>query len=263
MMFSMLRRLFAHPLTRNLDVDDPRSTELRKRIIQENSLLRSVYISWYHDVLNRLPQISGSVLELGTGAGFLNEFIPGLMTTDVQCVRGLTLVCSATQLPFRESSLRAIVLINVFHHVPGAQAFFEQCKRCLKPGGRVILIEPWITQVSRLVYAHVHYEPFDQNISDWDLPASGHLSGGNDALAWVVFRRDLRQFRRRHTGLTVVEIQPLVHFRYFLSGGVSMRCLAPGWLNEPLKIMENALPSRWFAFFARVVLERAHHNGKH
>ena len=33
----------AHPITRGLDVDDPRTTELRLRILQDKPFLRRIY----------------------------------------------------------------------------------------------------------------------------------------------------------------------------------------------------------------------------
>jgi hypothetical protein len=50
----MLKSLLAHPLTCGLDLDDPRTTELRRRIIQEKSFLRQIY----QDGMQPSPTIS-------------------------------------------------------------------------------------------------------------------------------------------------------------------------------------------------------------
>jgi len=41
--------------------------------------------------------------------------------------------------PFEENAFDAIICSNSFHHYPNPQAFFDSVKRCLRPGGRLIL----------------------------------------------------------------------------------------------------------------------------
>lgn len=41
--------------------------------------------------------------------------------------------------PFEENLFDAIICSNSFHHYPNPQAFFDSVKRCLRPGGRLIL----------------------------------------------------------------------------------------------------------------------------
>ena len=41
--------------------------------------------------------------------------------------------------PFEETSFDAIICSNSFHHYPDPQGFFDSVKRCLRPGGRLIL----------------------------------------------------------------------------------------------------------------------------
>ena len=41
--------------------------------------------------------------------------------------------------PFPDDSFDAVICSNSFHHYPNPQAFFDSVKRCLRPGGRLIL----------------------------------------------------------------------------------------------------------------------------
>lgn len=41
--------------------------------------------------------------------------------------------------PFDENTFDAIICSNSFHHYPNPQGFFDSVKRCLSPGGRLIL----------------------------------------------------------------------------------------------------------------------------
>ena len=157
----MLQGWLAHPLTRGLDIDDPRTTELRRSIIRDKKFLRRIYEEWYTALAGALPEVQGPVLELGSGAGFLREYIPDLVTSDVFPVPDVSIVLDAHALPFSDHSLRAIVMTNVLHHLARPRCFFAEAARCVKPGGAILMIEPWVTPWSRLVYTKLHYEPFD------------------------------------------------------------------------------------------------------
>jgi len=79
----MLRSLLVHPLTIGLDIDDPRTTQLRREIIQEKGFLRRIYQEWYSAIAGAMPQSIGPMLELGSGAGFLKDFISDLVTSEI------------------------------------------------------------------------------------------------------------------------------------------------------------------------------------
>src|SRR5277367_4650639 len=85
-------RLLEHPLTSGLDVNDPHRTNLRRQIIAEKPFLRRIYEEWYGLLADEIPGGVGRVLELGSGAGFLSEHIPELVTSDILPCGGLNLV---------------------------------------------------------------------------------------------------------------------------------------------------------------------------
>src|SRR5437868_8535464 len=131
----MLSKCLSHPLTRGLDIDTPETTGLRRRIIREKAFLRRVYEEWYEALAAAVPAGEGAVLELGSGAGFLKEYIPGLITSDVFAVPGVELVADAHALPFAAGALRGVVMTNVLHHLPRPRQFFREAARCVRPGG--------------------------------------------------------------------------------------------------------------------------------
>jgi SAM-dependent methyltransferase len=254
----MLRKFLAHPLTRGLDIDDPRTAELRRFIVREKSFLRKIYQEWYMTIAAALPPCDGPVLELGSGAGFLREYIPGLVTSEVFPVPGVSVVLDAHDLPFCDGALRAIVMTNVLHHLARPRRFFAEAARCVKVGGAVLMIEPWVTAWSRLVYRRLHYEPFDPEAANWEFPESGPLSGANNALPWILFVRDRQQFESEFPAWQVRTIQPLMPIRYLLSGGVTLRALMPGWTFGFWRMLENGLRP-WmtvWGMFALVTLTR-------
>ncbi|MEW6593224.1 MAG: class I SAM-dependent methyltransferase, partial [Candidatus Hadarchaeota archaeon] len=115
--FGMLKQVLAHPLARNLDLDDPRATVVRRQILREKAFLRKLYQDWYRWIVEALPQQPGPVLELGAGAGFLQDHVPDLITSDLLHLPDISLVLDAHGIPFRDRTLRAVVMIDVLHHL--------------------------------------------------------------------------------------------------------------------------------------------------
>jgi SAM-dependent methyltransferase len=254
----MLKSLLAHPLTRGLDIDDPQTTHLRRQIIQEKSFLRQIYQEWYLAIVAVLPPGQGAVLELGAGAGFMSDFIPDLITSELFYCPKIRAVLDGSRLPFVAQSLRGIVMTDVLHHLPQPRLFFAEATRCVRPGGVIAMIEPWVTLWSKLVYTRLHHEPFQPETPSWELPTSGPLSGANGALPWIIFARDRMKFEQEFPDWRIELIKSIMPFRYLLSGGVSLRSLAPVWSFGVWRQMENAL-GRWsdqLAMFAQIVLRR-------
>lgn len=256
-MFAIVRNLMAHPLTRGMDLDDPQTTELRRRIVREKVFLRRIYEEWYTMLAAEVPGGPGDVLELGSGAGFLEEYIPGLITSDVLPGEG-RLVVDARQMPFADGALKAIVMADVLHHIPQPRRFLAEAARCVRPGGVISMIEPWVTPWSRLIYRRLHHEPFRPAAEQWEFPQSGPLSGANGALPWIMFVRDRAMLEREFPQWRIRWIQPFMPVRYLVSGGIAMRGLAPGWTFPALRALERAGGSfsRRLAMFAQVTLER-------
>ena len=156
----MFKSLLAHPLTRDLDIDDPQTTHLRRQIIQEKSFLRQIYQEWYRAIVAALPQDQGAVLELGAGGGFMSDFVPDLITSELFYCPKIRTVLDGSSLPFAAKSLRGIVMTNVLHHLRQPCLFFGEATRCVRSGGVLAIIEPWVTPWSRFVYTRLHHEPF-------------------------------------------------------------------------------------------------------
>lgn len=205
-----------------------------------------------------LPSEPGEVLELGSGGGYCARFIPGLITSDVVPCSGAQVVVDAHRLPFANESMRAIVMTNVMHHMHDVSRFFAEACRCVRPEGRILMIEPWVTPLSRFVYSHFHHEPFHPEAGDWWFPSSGPLSGANVAIPWIVFFRDRAKFERDFPKLVIEQIRPFLPFRYLVSGGVAMRSLMPGFTHFAWAELERRLEGQMahLGMFALIALRR-------
>jgi SAM-dependent methyltransferase len=252
------KQMLAHPATRGLPLDDPLTTRQRQDIIKGNRFLWRIYDEWYRMIAGYIPEGSGKVVEFGSGAGFLSDYIPDLIPSDVFVCPGIDIVLDARQLPVSSGSLKMIAMVNVLHHVPDARAFLTEAQRCLRPGGCVVMIEPWVSTWSRFVYGVLHHEPFDPGASDWTFPETGPLSGANSALPWIVFQRDRQQFESEFSNFEIRTVRPFMPLRYLVSGGVSMRQLMPEGTFGFWRKLESGLctwPDRW-SMFALIYLER-------
>src|SRR5262249_13087791 len=106
-----LPRFLAHPLTRELALDDPRTTDLRRRIIADKRFLRRLYREWYATLARRLPPGEGAVVEVGSGGGFLHEAIPEAIASEVFFLPHVDVVLNAMALPFAAGSLKALLMV--------------------------------------------------------------------------------------------------------------------------------------------------------
>ncbi len=247
MLSTLIKSIFADPFTKGLDIDDPTTTLLRRNVIREKNYLRKIYKEWYLCFSDRLLTFircsNVKVLEIGSGAGFIKEVIPEAITSEVFQIEGVDMVIDAMNLPFKNDSLDAIVMTDVFHHIPNVQLFLEEVMRCLRPGGILLMIEPWKNKWSKWVYQNLHHEPFDTHVHEWALSDmdGSPLSQANGALPWIVFCRDVQQFKHRYPNLKINSISPLMPISYLLSGGVSLRSLVPGFLYWLIRRIERPL----------------------
>jgi SAM-dependent methyltransferase len=255
---SIAGNFLSHPLTRGLSIDDPRTTELRRRIIREKPFLRKIYIEWYKFIAAAIPPGADPALELGSGAGFLDQFVPNLITSEVFPCEGVKMVLDGHSLPFANASLRAIVMTDVLHHIPQPRLFLSEAARCIRPGGAVVAVEPWVTPWSRWIYTRFHHEPFDPQTPTWEFPLRGPLSGANGAMPWIIFQRDRARFQQEFPQWQIRSINPYMPLRYLLSGGVSLRSLMPGFTFNFWRGVESIL-NPWrdtLAMFAQITLIR-------
>lgn len=218
-----------------------RLPQIRATLERKPSLRR-----WYREVyrgyeacMARCPA-RGIALELGSGAGFAKNAIPDLLTSDVVPYDGIDQVVDATRLPFADEALRFIGMLNVFHHIPDVGAFLGEAERCLRPGGRLFIVDQHPGVISTPILRFLHHEAFDRAAAQWRFESTGPLSGANGALAWIVFVRDRARFQRCFPTLRLCAYRPHTPLRYWMTGGLRR------W---------NLLPNRAFAMASR--LDRA------
>ena len=250
------------------NLDDPATTLLHAEIIQKKPFLKKLYIDFYKQFKKSISNSEEKVLvELGSGGGFIKEIISNVITSDVLELPNVDKVFSALDMPFEEASVDAFFMFDVLHHITEPKAFFREALRCLKVGGRVVMIEPANTLWSRFIYKNFHHEAFDTQAPEWScrgqakwelgprppwlgqaetgkagtLQESGPLSGANGALAWIIFWRDRKIFESEFPSLRIVRLRNHTPLRYLLSGGLRLRQLVPSFSYPAVKALEYTL----------------------
>ncbi len=239
------------------DLDSPETTILHGEIVRKKPFLKRLYKEWYalfKKESQSLPE--GIRLELGSGAGFIKEFIPAIITTDVLPLPNIDRVMSAEKLDFPDNSISGIFMIDVLHHIPHPAYFLKEAERCLFKGGKIILIEPANSWWGRFIYQNFHHEPFDPK-AGWELEATGPLSGANGAMPWIILERDRQLFKEKFPELSIQSIRYHTPFRYLLSGGVSMKSLVPGWSFSFFSWVDRMASNVGFSMFQTAIIKKS------
>jgi hypothetical protein len=244
--------------TADLSLDDPSLTAKRREIIQNKGFLRRIYVEWYDFLAGSVPSGQGEVLEIGSGGGFMGEFIPELITSDVFPCPGVDIVMDACGAwPFDDRRLKAVLMVDVLHHLPNVRNFFRQADAAVGYKGIVAMVEPWVTPWSHFIYSRVHHEPFMPQTQEWTFPARGPLSGANSALPWIIFHRDRHLFEKNFPNWNIDKIQPFMPLSYILSGGVSLRSLMPENVYFLIRQLEKRSGlEQYAAMFASIILRK-------
>ncbi|MEZ6089651.1 MAG: class I SAM-dependent methyltransferase [Pirellulaceae bacterium] len=212
------------------ELDDPSRGSKLAEIILRKPALRNLYLEVYQRYARVLAQCpsDGLAIELGAGAGFAKQVIPELVTADVLPYSTVEIVFDACRMPFDDNSLRFVCMLNVFHHIADIPTFLRECRRCLKPGGRMLIVDQFPGWISHWVLQYFHHEPYNPASQEWGFASSGPLSGANGALAWIVFIRDRELFEQRFPELRIVDITSHTPLRYWASGGLKWWSMIPG-----------------------------------
>jgi SAM-dependent methyltransferase len=224
-------------------------------------LVRRLYNDWFDLIVAHLAPVEGPTVELGSGFAPLKARLPELVATDIEPTPWIDLVADAHALPYADRSLANLIAIDVVHHLADPARFFDEARRTLRPGGRVVAVEPYTSPLSTMAYRLLHHEQTDASVDPFrpDPRLAREALEGNQALPTLLFFRRADEFRRRWPELRIIERRRFAFVLYPLSGGFSRRPLVPAALYRPLAALEALLTpaAALLAYRCLVVLERA------
>lgn len=216
-----------------------------RAVWQRKPVLRLVYAHYFNRIASHC--IPGRTLEIGGGIGNLKELLPDVTSSDIQLSENLDVVADAQNLPIKNGALSNIVMLDVLHHLEFPVKFLRDASRALKPGGRIVMIEPAITPGSTLFYRFIHHEPV---ITSADPLLDGKPDHGRDpydsnqAIPTLLATKYREPMQREVPDLALSKTEWFSFFAYPLSGGfkpwalisqgMARRLLkAEGWLEKP------------------------------
>jgi SAM-dependent methyltransferase len=206
--------------------------------------------------------VPGPTLEIGGGSGVFKAFAPGTVTTDVLPGPWLDLVADAQRLPFADASFANLVMFDVLHHIESPSHFFTEAARILRPGGRLVMVEPAITPVSWPFYRFIHDEAVDlaaDPLSAREPSAGRDPFTANQAIPTLLMGRHRARLAAAFPALKLRRCDWLSLFAYPLSGGFKPWSAIPRALVAPVLWLEDLLAplvGRLAGFRMMIVFDR-------
>lgn len=229
--------------------DTRQHLEQHREVWRRKPSLAAIYQVWFDALLDSVGP-AADVLEIGSGPGFLAEYArarrPDLrwISSDVVETPWNDVAADALQLPFREKSLDAVVVVDLLHHLARPAAFFQEAGRVLRGGALVSTIEPWVTPFSFPIYRWTHPEGCTLDIDPWDPFGVAESRDkqplhGNSACAWRLVRT-APATRWRELGFEPPRVSLFNGFAYLASFGFRRRSLLPDRLTPILLRLDKA-----------------------
>ena len=225
-------------------------------------LLRTLYGDFYRLIsthLSRLP--NGKIVELGSGLGNIHEVIPDCIRTDLFPNPWIDQIENVYKLSFADETVSDLILTDVFHHLKYPGTALNELYRVLRKGGRVIMLEPYLSALGLFVYGASHDEPVALTHKiEWSAPETWkpdhidfYAAQGNATRIFVTnkYRSNLKDWKRVQT----IRISALA---YAASGGYSKPQLYPTSFLPFIKRLEKFLDVFPILFATRllVILEK-------
>jgi SAM-dependent methyltransferase len=234
-----------------------------RKVWQQKPALQAIYTDFYRQIITSCRP--GRSLEIGGGSGILKKYLSKVISTDIIPLPWLDAASDAQALPFQKDSLSNIVGVDVLHHIERPQRFFIEAERVLKPGGRIVLLEPAITPLSYFFYILFHPEGVALQVdplAEGPLDSKREPFDGNQAIPTLLFQRYRDRLQEAFPRLKLIQVDHLSLFAYPLSGGFRPWCLIPTarikWL---LRVEKKLMPllGHLSAFRILCVIEKREH----
>jgi SAM-dependent methyltransferase len=227
---------------------------------QEKPVLRAIYTDYYRRIVESC--VPGTTLEIGGGSGNLKQFLNHVISTDLVPTRWVDAAADAQMLPFADNSFANLVGVDILHHIENPRRVLCEIDRTLRPGGRLVLLEPAITPISSIFYRLFHPEPVDMGqdpLSDAPPDPNRLPFDANQGIPTLLFGKHLPRMQAMFPDLRLLKLERFSLLAYPLSGGFRRWCLIPqSMVHSLLKIEQTLLPAlgRLMAFRILVVLEK-------
>ena len=188
----------------------------RREIWNKKTNLRVCYKNWLKIIKPFV--VEGETLEVGAGTGLTKDIWEGeIITSDILETPWVDKILDAQDIDLPESSFQNILGIDIIHHLKKPYSFFNESLKILSNGGKLILIEPWITPISFIFYKLMHHEKI---IFSHDyLKNSRNPWNGNMAVPNLIFSSKGKNFIEKYPDFEIEIMKKISFFDFQITGG--------------------------------------------
>ena len=233
-----------------------------RKIYQNKDLIKIIYNNYYKNIKKNIYlSDKKKILELGSGGGNIKKVIKECITSDQFKNKNIDRIENIYKINFKKNSISNIILIDVFHHLQFPSLALKEIHKVLIKNGRIIMVEPAMGLIPRIVYKIFHYEPngFNLRIKWNNIPKKMPLSNQYFAAQSIPWRAFFLKELNLKSKYSIKLIKPFSDFAFLLSGGYSYKALYPKILYSLIKLIDKILTSisiRIFSARMLIVLEK-------
>lgn len=136
-------------------------------------LLQKIYRDFYNEIAGELrSDLPGETVEIGSGIGNIKTAFPSALTTDIFPNPWLDRIENAYAMTFADGSVANLILFDVWHHLEYPGTALREFHRVLVPEGRLVIFDPAMGILGRVLYGLFHHEPLGlRDEIRWRAPA--------------------------------------------------------------------------------------------
>jgi hypothetical protein len=214
-------------------------------ILTSKKILLAHYEKFYNLIKSNLSYISGETLEIGSNDNGIKKIIKNCITSNFYFSKKIDRKLNVYKLKIKNNSISNFVMIDVFHHLKYPDFALQEINRKLKKKGKIIMIEPAMGLIPRIIYHFFHPEPngLSLNIKWYNKPKKkDHLAKNNyfaaQGLSWRAFyKKELKL----PIDLIIDKVEPFSHFAWIASGGYSFPSLYPSFFYKFVTKIDDVL----------------------
>lgn len=223
----------------------------------------AVYLRKLYGFVRDELSILDEVLEVGSGPGISSIFLPefNILRTDILDFEesGVLGGVDCLLLPFADGRFKSTLAVDTLHHTSSPTKALMEMKRVsdIEGGGKIILIEPYVSPFSYLIYRVFHFEKVSNPwLSKYIEPmVSSDANDGDQAISHLLFLSSNGRAKINDifpSSEYVIRIKLFSFLDFFATGGLTRPLAVSDSIIRFLSRLERRIPP----FMMRILASR-------